>query len=355
MDEKAMTNGVLTPDITNSNTTEEYQAEATGEPLAKVHATQEVYQELQHVYDYYNQKLFNNELPGALLVMTRKRGSKGFFSPARYANKEGALADEISMNPEYFLVRSVEEVLSTLAHEMCHQWQFNFGKDVRAGYHNKEFSTKMEEIGLITSATGYPGGDRVGEKMTHYIAEDGLFITTTRELLKSRFGILWYDRYPSQYLMRPPSKEDIENAENKRAEVEEEHKKALEQQGKTVSNRGRKKQEILKVEPAAVSNPEILIETPLSKVVNTQVVNQEPTSANVSNVVAKLIKRQEAKQKAGKRVKYTCKSCEDSAWGKADMTLICGRDGCNLSKMEIIKASKQDSETYGEPDDDLLN
>ncbi len=300
----------------------------------KVNATLEVYEELQSVYDIYNQELFNGELPGVLLVITRKRNSKGFYSPARYANKDGVLADEIAMNPEFFLVRSVEEVLSTLVHEMCHQWQFNFGKDVRAGYHNKEFSEKMESVGLITTTTGYPGGERVGERMTHYIAEDGEFIETTRELLKTRFGILWYDRYPNQYMLRPPAQVDVENAEQRQTQIKEDHKKALEDQGKTLSNRGRKKQEVIKVEPAAVSMPAIMIDTPLTQSVETDIVNQEPVMTDVSNVVAKLIRRQEAKAKAGKRVKYSCPSCQDSVWGKPEMSLICGKEGCEHSALQ---------------------
>lgn len=299
--------------------------------VIKVNATLEVYQELQSVYDIYNEKLFNNELPGALLVITRKRGSKGFFSPGRYANKDGVFADEIALNPEFFMIRSVEEILSTLAHECTHQWQHHFGNDVRIGYHNKEFSEKMESIGLITSATGYPGGDRVGERMTHYIAEDGPFITITRELLKTRFGILWYDRYPNQHLLRPPSSIDIENAEQHRSELQEEIKKTREEQGKQVSARGRKKTEILRVEPAVVSSPAIMIDTPLTQAVNTEVVNIEPGKQDVSVVVARLKKREESKAKAGKRVKYTCPSCQDSVWGKPEMRLICGRDGCEHS------------------------
>lgn len=150
----------------------------------KVNATNEVYRELQKVYDDFNQHLFGGELPGALIVMTRKGRSFGHYSPGRYTNRDGLFADEISLNPEYFPVRAVEEILSTLAHEMVHQWQFHFGNDVRMGYHDKEFAGKMREIGLITSNTGYPGGDPVGEQMTHYIAEDGPYILRVRELLK---------------------------------------------------------------------------------------------------------------------------------------------------------------------------
>lgn len=339
MENNALINGVNNPELGKEASAHEYiqnglfTPENKPEPI-KVNATLEVYEELQSVYDIYNQELFNGELPGVLLVITRKRNSKGFYSPARYANKDGVLADEIAMNPEFFLVRSVEEVLSTLVHEMCHQWQFNFGKDVKAGYHNKEFSVKMESVGLITSTTGYPGGDRVGERMTHYIAEDGSFIESTRELLKTRFGILWYDRYPNQYMLRPPAQIDVENAEQRQMQIKEDHKQALEDQGKTLSNRGRKKQEILKVEPAAVSRPAIMIDTPLTQSVDTDIVDQEPVMTDVSNVVAKLIRRQEAKAKAGKRVKYSCPSCQDSVWGKPEMSLICGKEGCEHSALQ---------------------
>ena len=338
MENYDLLSGVNTPDI-DSIDSQEYIETGLFTPenkpeVVKVNATAEVYEELQSVYDIYNRELFNGELPGALLVITRKRGSKGFYSPARYANKDGTVADEISLNPEFFLVRSVEEVLSTLAHEMTHSWCFHFGKDVRAGYHNKEFSDKMESVGLITSSTGYPGGDRVGERMTHYIAEDGPFINVTRELLKTRFGILWYDRYPNQYMLRPPAQVDVENAEQRQTQIKEDHKKALEDEGKKVSTRGRKKQEVLKVEPAAVSQPAIMVDTPLTQAVDTDIVNHEPSMTEVSHVVAKLMKRQEAKAKAGKRVKYTCPSCLDSVWGKPEMNLICGKDGCDHSALQ---------------------
>lgn len=340
MENNGLINGVNNPELKKEEAgAHEYIQNGLFTPenkpeMIKVNATLEVYEELQSVYDIYNQELFNSELPGVLLVITRKRNSKGFYSPARYANKDGVLADEIAMNPEFFLVRSVEEVLSTLVHEMCHQWQFNFGKDVKAGYHNKEFSVKMESVGLITSTTGYPGGDRVGERMTHYIAEDGLFIEATRELLKTRFGILWYDRYPNQYMLRPPAQIDVENAEQRQMQIKEDHKQALEDQGKILSKRGRKKQEVLKVEPAAVSRPAIMIDTPLTQSVNTDIVDQEPSMTDVSNVVAKLIRRQEAKAKAGKRVKYSCPSCQDNVWGKPEMSLICGKEGCEHSALQ---------------------
>ena len=78
---------------------------------------------------------------------------------------------------------------STLAHEMAHAWQYHFGKpSAEAGYHNVEWGTKMEEIGLMPSNTGEPGGKRTGQQMTHYIVEDGPFAEAASDLLGSRLG-----------------------------------------------------------------------------------------------------------------------------------------------------------------------
>jgi predicted SprT family Zn-dependent metalloprotease len=300
----------------------------------KVNATDEVYRELQMVYDDFNQHLFGGELPGALIVMTRKGRSFGHYSPGRYTNRVGQFADEISLNPEYFPVRAVEEILSTLAHEMVHQWQFHFGNDVRMGYHDKEFAGKMREIGLITSNTGYPGGDPVGEQMTHYIAEDGPYILRVRELLKSTFGIIWYDRYPKSYLRRSPNFDDIKRAEEERKEIEEEKKRLLEELGKKPSGRGRKKTPVLQVQPAHVSKPAILAVEPVASAIGAELVEVEPEQIAATKIAVRLVKRQEIRAKSGKRTKYCCPSCQDSVWGKEGLILICGREGCEHARLD---------------------
>jgi hypothetical protein len=65
--------------------------------------------------------------------------------------------------------------MSTLVHEMCHLWQREYGTPSRNTYHNWEFAEKMEAVGLVTSDTGEPGGKRVVQRMTLYIAGDGPF------------------------------------------------------------------------------------------------------------------------------------------------------------------------------------
>jgi hypothetical protein len=58
---------------------------------------------------------------------------------------------------------------------MCHLWQREFGKPSRGRYHNKQWSLKMIETGLIPSNTGREGGKMTGQNMTHYIATGGKF------------------------------------------------------------------------------------------------------------------------------------------------------------------------------------
>jgi predicted SprT family Zn-dependent metalloprotease len=88
----------------------------------------------------------------------------------------GYTVDEIAMNPVYFSIRTIKATLSTLVHEMVHQWQFHFGEPGRRGYHNKQWAARMERVGLMPSDTGEPGGRKVGQSMTHYIIAGGLSI-----------------------------------------------------------------------------------------------------------------------------------------------------------------------------------
>ena len=102
--------------------------------------------------------------------------------------------DEIALNPQHFLF-GAREVVGTLVHEMVHLWHKHFGSNPpKNGYHNKEWGQKMEEIGLIPSNTGAPGGKQTGVKMSHYIEKDGPFDLAFQKLEKSGQIYLYQDR-----------------------------------------------------------------------------------------------------------------------------------------------------------------
>lgn len=158
--------------------------------------THDAYAELQKAYDHFNRELFDNKLPNCLITLQREKNTLGYFSTKRFVSRQGDLTDEIAMNPAWFAVRSVREVLSTLAHEQSHQFQQIYGKPGRGRYHNAEWADLMEEIGLMPSDTGEPGGKRTGDRMTHYIIEGGRFDKACDELLTDDFMISWLDRFP---------------------------------------------------------------------------------------------------------------------------------------------------------------
>lgn len=127
--------------------------------------TTQAYAELQAAYVHYNNALFDGKLPFCLITMQREKRTYGYFSSRRFGNKhDKTMTDEIAMNPSYFGVVPLLEILQTLVHEMAHLWQFHFGEPGRRGYHNKEWAEKMEAIGLMPSSTGKPGGKKTGER-----------------------------------------------------------------------------------------------------------------------------------------------------------------------------------------------
>jgi len=160
-----------------------------------MHPTPQTYAELLHAYDVFNRELFGGELPQCLLTLQREKRTYGYFSSKRFGRRDGETTDEIALNPEYFAVVPLVEILQTIAHEMVHLWQAHFGTPGRARYHNHEWANKMESIGLMPSSTGQPGGRRVGDRVADYVIPGGRFAKVVAELLSDgRFGITWYDR-----------------------------------------------------------------------------------------------------------------------------------------------------------------
>ena len=76
---------------------------------------------------------------------------------------------------------------TVLVHNMVHLWQFVYGKPSRNGYHNTEFSSKMEGIGLITFSIGKQGGKKTGQSISENINAAGLFLKAFKEIPKTGF------------------------------------------------------------------------------------------------------------------------------------------------------------------------
>lgn len=156
--------------------------------------TKEIYDFLNQVCSAINEKCFNSELPEVLLTVKGKGRVFGYYKRHAFISHDGNIADEIAVNPAYFATHGFKELLQTLAHEMCHQWQYNFGTPSNRAYHNREFAEKMKSIGLIPSSTGKEGGKETGQHMADYMAETGLLPDLFKELEEKGVYIPWYER-----------------------------------------------------------------------------------------------------------------------------------------------------------------
>ncbi|MBS2132079.1 SprT-like domain-containing protein (plasmid) [Burkholderia thailandensis] len=239
--------------------------------------TTEVYDALQYAFHFLNNRFFEAKLPPVLITLQQDRDTTSYFNPQRFGNTAGRQVDQIALNPRYFAVLPVEDVLAALTHNMCHEWQEHFGHAGRRSYHNREFAALMERIGLMTSSTGLPGGKRTGELISQYIIPQSPFVYACQELLTTQFAIAWFDRYPVGNVRRATPAEDLASG--------------------------------VAMLPVQTSEPPAA--TPA---VETMLVKPSTPSGTASST----------------KHRYSCPVCpKTNAWGKPGLKLICGE--CNAS------------------------
>jgi predicted SprT family Zn-dependent metalloprotease len=166
------------------------------EQLARENPTRGQYDKLDLIYAYFNEKLFGGELPNCILTFNaRSARAAGFFAARDWEHKDDNTDEtslkthEISLNPNC-LNRPPRSTMATLVHEMVHLWQYVFGKPTRNGYHNTEWADKMESIGLLPTNTGEIGGRRTGQKVTHWIIDDGPYAQAFAKL-PPEYALYW--------------------------------------------------------------------------------------------------------------------------------------------------------------------
>lgn len=136
------------------------------------------YEAFERACRHLNDRLFEGQLPPAILVFNRTAASASFFSADRWYARDDSrqLVSEISLNPDMLKRLTERKIAATLVHELAHLWQHAFGqKKSRDGYHNMEWSQRMESVGLMPSDTGRRGGVRVGQKVSQWIVRGGPF------------------------------------------------------------------------------------------------------------------------------------------------------------------------------------
>lgn len=249
----------------------------------------QAYSELQQAYDFFNEKLFNKALPDLLITLQRGKNTFGYFAPERFTGESNI--SELAMNPDYFGGRSLADTLSTLVHEMVHVYQHHTPdvKKCRGGYHDRIWGAKMEQIGLMPSNTGQPGGKKTGQQMTHYIIRGGQFQNAVYELLKSGFSISWYDKWSSGLAPVSKANKDILDDWLKATDEDE--------------------QELI---------------TKLTKTVNQRHDNNDDDEEDSGQEPDPVIDIKPPAKGASNREKFTCPSCGQNAWAKPSARLNCG-------------------------------
>ncbi|MCK9543592.1 MAG: SprT-like domain-containing protein [Novosphingobium sp.] len=135
--------------------------------------------ELYRWMERFNDKFFDGKLSTAVLSFEKTRCS----TLGHYVTERNAIGvqDNINMNSVH-LRREKWQILSTLLHEMVHQYQRRLGsfsdKEVVTSnnYHNKEFLTMTASFGLIYNKKGQRI-DKPQEVFVNFLKEHGVEVT----------------------------------------------------------------------------------------------------------------------------------------------------------------------------------
>jgi hypothetical protein len=265
-----------------------------------------IYEELQQAFDFYNEKLFEGELPQCIIILTNKENSFGYFMPNSFVEvgNENRFKHTIAMNSEFFAVRDVDFTLSTLVHEMVHEYTFENGVYGRGNYHNKWWAKKMKAVGLLPTDTGEEGGAETGQSVTHKIIPGGIFDQCTKKLLNQKFKLPYVERVSGKVitLSREEAKEKLERVAKNIYKYEDELKN-----GKIIK----------------ASEKEMVF-----------------------------IERKSYKQKAGVRVRYSCGG--HNVWGKPGLSITCNTCKKKMEETVVYGENKEDdvdNENEWEEDD----
>jgi hypothetical protein len=146
----------------------------------------------EEIYQKLNRELFNRALPPVILQIDSKAGDNGCVKPEK-ASKDGNLIDVILLHPQT-LHRPLTEIYAVIARLMVSVWQFHVSKKYpsQSGYCNKEWVSKMREIGLIT-ASDTPSGTGWSSEIEHSIDENGKLYNLVKGI-DSKVSIFWVDR-----------------------------------------------------------------------------------------------------------------------------------------------------------------
>ncbi|BAY79064.1 hypothetical protein NIES25_55460 (plasmid) [Nostoc linckia NIES-25] len=134
--------------------------------------------QLNQIFNYFNRELFDKKLEENLVLgLAYKLQAGGSFLHDKWDDSKLKSYHEILID-ENLLNEEKEYWLAVLVHQMVHLWQHQYGSNKpRKHYHNEEFASKMQSIGLIIH-TGYPNEQSINP--------DGKFMQVVQGLINSQ-------------------------------------------------------------------------------------------------------------------------------------------------------------------------
>ncbi len=124
---------------------------------------------LYRIFDRINERFFGGEVPVPVISFKSERRTRG----GHYVigRNEVGVKENININRKH-LSDPLQKVVATLAHEVAHCYQFNYGEPGSGNYHNKAFREKVESMGIPCTKWGKPLGIR--EPFLSFLRELGI-------------------------------------------------------------------------------------------------------------------------------------------------------------------------------------
>lgn len=158
---------------------------------------------LHEVYSVFNHELFDGALPPISIKIEKLTGSvstSGQVFGTAWSGRKSQTPElilmgrnavpihagepylNISLDLNHIETTEFQSVLATFVHEMCHIYEYEyFPGEVEP--HPESWGLKMQEIGLMPSSTGKPGGAMTGEHVLDYIISGGRFDTVSCRMI----------------------------------------------------------------------------------------------------------------------------------------------------------------------------
>jgi hypothetical protein len=119
------------------------------------------YGRVQAAYQHFNQALFGGDLPDVFIVYQRRAGMRGHFVSSRFSGRGNEeRTHELALNPDGFIDRTDEEILSTLVHEQVHAWQEQNGTAPKRPTTTKNGPRKCARSGFSRQAPAWSAAKR---------------------------------------------------------------------------------------------------------------------------------------------------------------------------------------------------